>query len=119
MTYKEKLLSPRWQKIRLEVFNRDNWVCKNCNSHNKNLQVHHLEYLGIDPWDYPMDMLVTLCDDCHDKETGREQLEKHLGTTFKMQGFLASDLIALSCILETEPNFRNYLKELIRKFHNG
>jgi len=28
MTYKEKLLDPRWQKKRLEVLERDGWACR-------------------------------------------------------------------------------------------
>ena len=65
-SYSELLKDPRWQKKRLEIFNRDNWKCKLCGDNKTTLQVHHKEYLnGNDPWDYPKDMLVTICEHCH------------------------------------------------------
>jgi 5-methylcytosine-specific restriction endonuclease McrA len=66
MTYSEKLRDPRWQRKRLEIFSRDNWACRSCGSKEKNLQVHHLVYRKIDPWDYPDYLYQTLCDECHE-----------------------------------------------------
>lgn len=69
-SYGEKFRDPRWQKVRLEILNRDGWSCKHCGDKDKNLQVHHLFYVwGNDPWDYPSWSLVTLCDECHKDET--------------------------------------------------
>jgi 5-methylcytosine-specific restriction endonuclease McrA len=65
MTYSEKLRSPRWQKKRLEILDRDGWACVCCGTKEKNLQVHHVVYRKIDPWDYPNYLLQTLCEDCH------------------------------------------------------
>jgi phage terminase large subunit GpA-like protein len=65
-TYSEKLKDPRWQKLRLLVFNRDKWKCKKCGDKNTTLNVHHIEYnQGAEPWDYPMQNFVTLCEHCH------------------------------------------------------
>jgi hypothetical protein len=70
MTYKEKLLDPRWQKKRLEILDRDSFMCRACFSTTKTLHVHHKRYLnGKDPWDYDNNLLVTLCHECHDIET--------------------------------------------------
>ena len=66
MTYSEKLRSPRWQKKRLEILERDNWSCVCCGEKEKNLQVHHAVYSRIDPWDYPNHILQTLCAPCHE-----------------------------------------------------
>jgi hypothetical protein len=64
--YAEKLRDPRWQKKRLEVFERDEWTCQDCTAINQPLHIHHKYYeYGKDPWDYPLDALVTLCDSCH------------------------------------------------------
>jgi 5-methylcytosine-specific restriction endonuclease McrA len=65
MTYSEKLRDPRWQKKRLHILERDNWTCILCGAKEKPLQVHHVLYLKINPWDYPDHLLQTLCDDCH------------------------------------------------------
>ena len=50
-TYSEKLKDPRWQKKRLEIFERDNWACKKCGDTDTTLHLHHLEYQNCDPWD--------------------------------------------------------------------
>ncbi len=65
MTYSEKLRDPRWQKKRLLVLERDNWRCLFCQASDKNLQVHHVVYRRLDPWDYPDYLYQTLCEDCH------------------------------------------------------
>lgn len=65
MTYSQKLRDPRWQKKRLQILELDNWTCQSCRSTTKNLQVHHLVYRKIDPWDYADVCYQTLCEDCH------------------------------------------------------
>lgn len=68
-TYLEKLKDPRWQQMRLRVFERDGWCCQSCNATQYTLVVHHRYYLkGHEPWDYPIDALITLCEDCHSNE---------------------------------------------------
>ena len=66
MTYSQKLRDPRWQKKRLQILERDRWACRSCGSSTKNLQVHHVIYRKVDPWDYPDQALQTLCDSCHE-----------------------------------------------------
>jgi hypothetical protein len=72
MTYREKLRDPRWQKLRLEVMSRDGWRCKSaaCTARQEDrvmLVVHHKRYVaGREPWDYPANDLITLCEKCHD-----------------------------------------------------
>lgn len=65
MTYAEKLRDPRWQRKRTEILQRDDFTCCICLSKTKFLNVHHLVYAKVDPWDYPNHLLQTLCDDCH------------------------------------------------------
>ncbi len=68
MTYSEKLRDPRWQKKRLEVFQRDDFRCLACGSDNRTLNVHHLKYHS-NPWDTSPEFLETLCDSCHKLRT--------------------------------------------------
>lgn len=67
MTYRDKLRDPRWQRKRLQIFERDGWACCICHRKDQNLQVHHLVYSKRDPWDYPSHVYQTLCDHCHDE----------------------------------------------------
>lgn len=68
ITYAEKLKDPRWQKKRLEIFQRDQFRCMECFSDEKSLQVHHIAYKGKEPWDTPNKLLITYCHECHQKE---------------------------------------------------
>jgi hypothetical protein len=66
MDYKEKLKDPRWQKKRLEIFQRDEFKCKKCKDSTTTLCVHHLKYFkNKEPWDYDNKYLETLCIECH------------------------------------------------------
>ena len=52
-TYSDKLKSPKWQKKRLEILQRDNFTCFNCGDTERTLHVHHESYIkGKEPWDY-------------------------------------------------------------------
>lgn len=65
-TYWEKLKDPRWQRLRLEMFNRAGWACENCGSKSDTLHLHHGYYeRGKDPWDYLQESLHVLCENCH------------------------------------------------------
>jgi len=66
MDYNEFLKNPRWQKMRLEILERDNWTCRNCGNTEEMLMVHHTYYAkGKRPWEYPAESLITLCHYCH------------------------------------------------------
>jgi hypothetical protein len=94
MKYSEKLLDPRWQKLRLEIFERDEWMCRSCCDSENTLIVHHLSYSqGKDPWDYPLENFLTLCKSCHEAEfETRPEYEKMLLSAIRQKGFLADDL---------------------------
>jgi len=69
MDYKSKFLDPRWQKKRLEILERDSFTCRSCYDDTSTLHVHHKYYeTGLEPWEYPSESLITLCDDCHKNE---------------------------------------------------
>lgn len=68
--YSERLQDPRWQRRRLEIFQRDDFTCQVCGCKDKQLEVHHLWY---DPeaneiWNYRDSALITLCHSCHQRE---------------------------------------------------
>lgn len=94
MKYAEKLKDPRWQKLRLEIFERDEWICQSCHDDENTLVVHHLSYeYGKEPWEYPLDNFMTLCQDCHDREyQERDRYEKQLLRAIRGRGFLVDDL---------------------------
>jgi 5-methylcytosine-specific restriction endonuclease McrA len=65
-SYSEKLKHPLWQKKRLEIMQRDEFMCQNCGEKEKTLNVHHIKYLkGHEIWDYDNSYLITLCNKCH------------------------------------------------------
>jgi hypothetical protein len=63
-TYSEKLKSPKWQKKRLEILQRDNFTCQLCGDTETELHINHLKYTG-EPHEAPNEDLETLCKVCH------------------------------------------------------
>lgn len=75
--YHERLRDPRWQRKRLEIMDRDRFACQFCLAKDKTLNVHHGFYAkGRDPWDYPDESLLTLCEECH-AVTEQSKTEAH------------------------------------------
>lgn len=67
--YSEQIKSPKWQKRRLDILNRDNFTCQICGCTEKTLHVHHTIYIPEKQiWEYEDNQLITLCEDCHSKE---------------------------------------------------
>ena len=64
-----KYRDPRWQKMRLQIMERDGFACRHCGkSEGVTLNVHHSYYeAGRNPWEYEEDTLVTWCEECHKK----------------------------------------------------
>jgi hypothetical protein len=70
MTYAEQIKSPKWQKKRLKILERDKYTCQSCGEENKTLHVHHLLYKkGNSIWEYKDHELTTLCEECHEEIT--------------------------------------------------
>lgn len=66
LTYKEKLLDPRWQKKRLQVLKKHKFQCQYCRDRESTLHVHHLRYADSrNPWDSPLVDLTCVCNICH------------------------------------------------------
>jgi hypothetical protein len=125
MTYKEKLKSPKWQRKRLEILQRDEFKCKNCNSDEKTLQIHHLEYNNCEPWEYENRYLITLCEDCHKKE---EQLKPFTSNSIEYLtslGFLRNDISKIVMHLSNKTDSMNdidtynYFKNITNNIING
>ncbi len=63
--YLQKLKDSKWIAKARKVRSRDDNKCTVCGS-TKCLQVHHTYYVrGFEPWEYPINDLLTLCKGCH------------------------------------------------------
>jgi 5-methylcytosine-specific restriction endonuclease McrA len=61
---------PRWQKVRLTVFNRDEFKCIMCKSGDTELHCHHKTYTRGKPvWEYELSNFSTVCKTCHERIT--------------------------------------------------
>lgn len=97
--YWELLRDPQWQKLRLEVMQREDFACELCGDNSSTLNVHHSYYeKGKKPWEYPPESLHCLCEACHEKthklrtainrQIGRltlEQLQELLGFAYGLE----------------------------------
>ena len=90
LTYAEKLRDVRWKRRRDDLLRRSNYTCCECGtpliSGTMDLQVHHVVYIAaLDPWQYPDELLVVVCDWHHRERQAVEQaiyaaVGKHLAT---------------------------------------
>lgn len=74
-SYKEKLKDGRWTLLKTAAFQRDGWSCCECHRTAQmgvTLNAHHRFYRRgcSNPYDYSLDWIETLCEECHEK---REQ----------------------------------------------
>lgn len=70
--YKGQLKDPRWAQRRREIMERDNFTCQLCGKSNVKLNVHHIRYIkGMNYWEYPGNLLITVCEVCHSKIHGK------------------------------------------------
>ncbi len=108
-SYRKKLADPRWQKKRLEIFERDEFACQLCGATESTLHIHHKHYSNYhhdwaddgetapakvfdEPWTSLDDALVTLCKACHEEETERMEEVWGLVTAILRENFTANGL---------------------------
>lgn len=98
--YSEKLRNPKWQKKRLKVLERDNWECQICFDKESTLNVHHRYYeKGKEPWEYDLNVLVTLCEECHQSETESIREESTNILQALKKHFFASDINCIAAAI--------------------
>jgi hypothetical protein len=104
-TYPEQLKDPRWQKKRLKILERDNFTCRHCDDTKNTLHVHHLLYAkGVPPWNYPNQILVTLCERCHEQEEKhKKRWDETLAWRFRYAGATNADIERI-CLIMKELN---------------
>ena len=78
LTYVEKLQDVRWKRRRDDLLRKSNWTCCECGEPltegRMDLQVHHVVYIAcLDPWMYPDELLLALCDWHHKERQAVEQ----------------------------------------------
>ncbi len=68
LSFEEQIKDPSWQRKRLEILKRDEWMCQICFSDENQLQVHHKRYKkNTHYWDYDDSNFISLCCDCHSR----------------------------------------------------
>ena len=108
-----KYKDPRWQKRRLEILERDDWACQKCFDPDSTLHVHHRYYeKDKEPWEYPDDALITLCEDCHEGEKGFKDELKAIESVVREWCF-TSDIIPLWEVISSFKDKGTYPAEVI------
>ncbi len=119
MGYANDLQDGNWHRRRVEILTRDGFKCRLCPS-TKHLEIHHVDYIdGIKTWDYPSDMLMTLCRKCHEKEVPRAKVERQLIDSLKMKGFMIGDVMCLGLKIDNDKKFTETLLKILREMQNG
>lgn len=89
-SYAQKLRDVRWKRRRDDLLRQRNYTCCECaqplTTGTMDLQVHHVVYIsGLDPWDYPDELLLVVCPEHHRVRAALEQaiyleVGQHLAT---------------------------------------
>ena len=76
--YYRSLKSRKWRNLREKVLKRDEYKCTACGS-KQSLVVHHTFYYWeyTEPWEYPLESLITLCEDCHNDFHKHHEVPNH------------------------------------------
>jgi 5-methylcytosine-specific restriction endonuclease McrA len=94
--YFEQYKDPRWQKKRLEIMQRDEFMCQNCYDRESTLNVHHKYYIyNRKPWEYPNELLITLCKECHESEEESKDIINDMAKVLLSHGYLNHELQTL------------------------
>lgn len=108
MSYSQKLKSPKWQRKRLEILQRDDFTCQMCSDTENQLQIHHKNYTG-EPYEAPLEDLVTLCLHCHEAETIMNRQNETIVFVYKENtnffGKLKSGKLVLGVINDSKTSF--------------
>lgn len=76
INFDEELSKNEWKEKRKKILKRDRFKCAICGCDYKTLNIHHLKYFSDrEYWDYPNELLVTVCRDCHQKIHGKKEGE--------------------------------------------
>lgn len=117
-TYAEKLKDPRWQKLRLEIFERDNFTCKLCKRKDRTLNVHHKKYSKSgNPWDTEPKDLITYCEICHKEyENHKKNVIRDLEQIdYGFDADLYPNFGELIYLIRTNPDYIEILHLMIQK----
>jgi hypothetical protein len=124
-SYSEKLRDPRWQKKRLEILERDGWMCTMCNDKERELHIHHLNYTKENPHDELSENLISVCADCHFViEFGKKAfpeltiiaIEKHSVTDRNLFHIKLSNDIVLILFIDLFNNILSYGAIIVNDF---
>lgn len=86
-TYYEKLRDPRWQRKRLEAMQAAEFRCQMCYDSESPLHVHHKAYFkGREPWEYDIEQLSVLCEECHADEHETDDAYSLVGSYLPLDG---------------------------------
>lgn len=93
-TYSDKLQDVRWQKIKTTIQIRDQFTCQKCGTKEGGpFDVHHRHYIsGREPWDYPEQLMVLLCRNCHAEEEQTAEIVKELTPALHYWGYFNTDI---------------------------
>lgn len=96
--YLEQIQDPRWEKKCFEIFDRDGWCCRLCDDDESPLHIHHVRCVcDKEPWDYPQEQLITLCESCHVAEhEAMPGAISNLIEQIKDSGFLSDGVMVIT-----------------------
>ena len=96
--------------------NRDDFKCMSCGSQDDTLNVHHYYYIdGKMIWEYPDELLITLCKFCHnDWHKIKKNIERYFTITNE-ELYLVSEIVYY-LVKQDEMRLKNILKYIKERY---
>jgi hypothetical protein len=98
-------ITRHYKKKRLEILERDDYICQSCNDVDSELHVHHITYFpDLQPWEYDNKYLITVCDNCHKEIHSYKKENRYIVDIFSMNVDFSKEM---NVILNTMLDFLN------------
>jgi len=116
--YFELLKDPRWQKKRLEILQRDEFMCRSCYDKDSSLQIHHLSYsYNGNPWDVDNDKLLTVCENCHKQFSDANKAVKDSIAKFKEPDYIFDASKIIDFMSDCNPNVGSNILKFLEAYY--
>ena len=121
--YSDLLKDPRWQKKRLHIMERDEFTCQCCFDDKNTLNVHHKYYIANrKPWEYPDELLITLCENCHKCEEDAKSIISDFTKVLLSDGYMNHSLVELLEWLRRLPSAEygiSYIMDAVKSYEES
>lgn len=118
-TFQDSYRSTQWQEKKNRILTRDNYTCAVCGKHGDEhtlMHVHHKTYehcVDNKCWTCPDDDLITLCEGCHAKLHGKDEVKLPLLPNYVFLRSIDDWTFVKACITKNAYSREGYVRVVL------